>query len=122
MVEVDEAMSGEESTDMLDVEVYTRGTVTVVAARGEIDIVSVPLLKSAFEQAENVGAMVVADLSGVGFMGSAGLSALLVAVEGAKPHQLRVVVSSAVRRPIEVTGLDKMLALYDTLEAALSTS
>ncbi len=115
-------MSGEESTDMLDVEVYTRGTVTVVAARGEIDIVSVPLLKSAFEQAENVGAMVVADLSGVGFMGSAGLSALLVAVEGAKPHQLRVVVSSAVRRPIEVTGLDKMLALYDTLEAALSTS
>jgi anti-anti-sigma factor len=113
-------MSGEETTHMLDVEVQTRDDTTVVTARGEIDIVSVPVLQSAFEQTRGSGKPLVADLSGVGFMGSAGLSALLIAAEIAAPHQLRVVASGAVRRPIEVTGLDKRLAVFDTLDAALA--
>ncbi len=112
-------MSGDE-THTLDVEVHARENTTVVAVRGEIDIVSVPELQSALEKAGREGASLVADLSGVGFMGSAGLSALLVAAEAAKPERLRVVASSAVRRPIEVTGLDKVLEVFDTLDAALA--
>lgn len=112
-------MSGDEA-HTLDIEVHTRANTKVVAVRGEIDIVSVPQLQAALEQAGQDGAAAVADLSGVGFMGSAGLSALLVVADAAKPERLRVVASTAVRRPIEVTGLDKVLAVFDTLDAALA--
>ncbi|WP_067683415.1 STAS domain-containing protein [Nocardia miyunensis] len=114
-------MSGEDATRVLDVEVYRREGVTVIAARGEIDILSVPLLQSSFERVRAEGGSLVVDLSEVGFMGSAGLSALLVAAEAVAPRKLRVVASNAVRRPIEVTGLDTMLALFVTLDAALAS-
>ncbi|MBY8862094.1 STAS domain-containing protein [Nocardia sp. CA2R105] len=114
-------MSREDAARVLDVEVYTLDGATVIAARGEIDILSVPLLQSSLEQAHDDGVDVVVDMSEVGFMGSAGLSALLAAAEGAEPQKLRVVASSAVRRPIEVTGLDKVLAVFATLDDALAS-
>jgi anti-anti-sigma factor len=113
-------MSGEGNARMLDVHVRRADGTAVVAAEGEIDVASVSHLQTALEQAQSGSDPVVVDLSGVGFMGSAGLSALLVAAETAKPHRLRVVAASAVRRPIEVTGLDKVLAVFDTLESALA--
>ncbi|WP_228817523.1 STAS domain-containing protein [Nocardia transvalensis] len=105
---------------MLDVKVHTQGTTTVITVRGEIDIASVPHLQSALAEGQQGGRPVVVDMSNVGFMGSAGLSALLVASEAAEPQRLRVVASDAVRRPIEVTGLDKLLAMYPDLDAALA--
>lgn len=114
-------MSREDAARVLDVEVYALDGATVIAARGEIDILSVPLLQSSLEQAHDDGVDVVVDMSEVGFMGSAGLSALLGAAEGAEPQKLRVVASRAVRRPIEVTGLDKVLAVFATLDDALAS-
>ncbi|MFF0487827.1 STAS domain-containing protein [Nocardia sp. NPDC003482] len=105
---------------MLDVKVHTQGAATVIAVRGEIDIASVPSLQSALEEGQRGGNPLVLDMTNVGFMGSAGLSALMVASEAAKPQRLRVVASDAVRRPIEVTGLDKLLAMFPTVEDALS--
>lgn len=92
----------------------------VVAAQGEIDITSAPQLRAALETVPVGEQSPIVDLSQVAFMGSVGLSVLLAASEQASPQRLRVVVSSQVRRPIEVTGLDQVLALYDTLDQALA--
>ncbi len=115
-----QSVSGEGASRMLDVKVYSEGTATVIAVRGEIDIASVPHLQSALEEGQRSGGQLVVDMTNVGFMGSAGLSALMVASEAAKPLRLRVVASDAVRRPIEVTGLDKLLEMFPTLDDALT--
>ncbi|WP_081635673.1 STAS domain-containing protein [Nocardia sp. BMG111209] len=112
-------------SQLLTVSQHHEGDTVVVAAEGEIDITSAPQLSAALEA---VGADVTApivDLSGVDFMGSVGLSVLLAASEklktaNADAGQLRVVVSPQVRRPLEVTGLDKVLALFDSLQQALA--
>ncbi|MQY29526.1 STAS domain-containing protein [Nocardia aurantia] len=112
-------------SQLLTVSQRHEGDTVVVAAEGEIDITSAPQLSAALEA---VGAGVTApivDLSGVDFMGSVGLSVLLAASEKLKAAQadagqLRVVVSPQVRRPLEVTGLDKVLALFDSLDQALT--
>ncbi|MBF6177480.1 STAS domain-containing protein [Nocardia otitidiscaviarum] len=104
----------------LSVAVHEHDGTLVVTANGEIDIASVPELQSVLEETLATGRVPVLDMSGVGFMGSVGLSALLVAAEAAKPARLRVAASPQVRRPIDVTGLDEVVALFDTLDEALA--
>ncbi|MBF6399684.1 STAS domain-containing protein [Nocardia cyriacigeorgica] len=103
----------------LTVVVHERENSIVVAATGEIDIASVPELQAALD-ALAPGCVPVLDLTGVSFMGSVGLSALVAAAEAAEPHRVRVVSSPQVRRPIDVTGLDQVVALYETLDDALA--
>ncbi|MEV6558094.1 STAS domain-containing protein [Nocardia sp. NPDC051756] len=92
----------------------------VLTIGGEVDAVSAPQLQSGIEEAlERAPAVLVLDLSGVGFFGSAGLSVLLLALDKLDRDSLRVVASPQVRRPIEVTGLDGMLDVFETLSAAL---
>ncbi|MFB8277338.1 STAS domain-containing protein [Nocardia colli] len=92
----------------------------VLTVAGEVDAVSAPQLQSGVEDAlQRSPAVLVVDLSGVSFFGSAGLSVLLLALDQLTKDSLRVVASPQVRRPIEVTGLDGMLAVFDTLPAAL---
>lgn len=91
----------------------------VVAVRGEVDIVTAPRLQRALEAAAGDGAAtVVADLTAVPFFDSAGLNALIVADGGAA--ELRVAASRAVLRPMEATGLSKIIATFDSLDAALT--
>ncbi len=63
-------------------------------------------------------------LTDVDFLNSAGLTALLDATwhADARPEPLRIVVDAnrPVIRPIEVTGLDDVLALYHSVEEALN--
>ncbi|WP_280426357.1 STAS domain-containing protein [Nocardia carnea] len=105
---------------MLDVQVRIADGTTVVTVHGEVDMASAPQLQAALEDAQRGGNPLVVDMSEVGFLGSAGLSVLLVTTEAAGAAGLRVVASDAVRRPIELTGLDKMLAVYDSLDTALA--
>ncbi|WP_433654604.1 STAS domain-containing protein [Nocardia sp. CA-128927] len=93
----------------------------VLTIGGEVDAASAPQLQSGIEDALGAKpALLVVDLSGVRFFGSAGLSVLLLAVEAVTKNGLRVVVSPQVRRPIEVTGLDGILDIFDTLQDALT--
>lgn len=103
----------------LDVQVRAQDEFAILTVRGEVDMASAPQLQAALEQAQQGGKTLVVDMTQVGFLGSAGLSTLL-AVSKAAPDQLRVVASREVARPIELTGLDKLLAVYNTLEAAVS--
>ncbi|TCJ96972.1 STAS domain-containing protein [Nocardia alba] len=103
----------------LDVQARAQDEFEILTVRGEVDMASAPQLQAELEKAQRGGKTLVVDMTQVGFLGSAGLSALLV-VSKAAPYQLRVVASREVSRPIELTGLDKLLAVYATLEAAIA--
>ena len=114
-------MSGEGVPRLLDVAVRTENGTAIVTVQGEVDMASAPQLQAALEDAQRGGDPLVVDMSEVGFLGSAGLSVLLVISEAAAPGAgLRVVVSDAVRRPIELTGLDKLLSVHESLADALA--
>jgi anti-anti-sigma factor len=65
--------------------------------------------------------VLVVDLSGVDFLGSAGLTALVAAYEEAGSRTvLRVVAtSSATARPLQLTGLDQEIPVCAGREEAL---
>jgi anti-sigma B factor antagonist len=72
---------------------------------------------------DDTGTVLVIDLVGVSFLGSPGLAALVEVTRGARRRRepLRLVIDHTrpVIRPIEMTGLDDVLALYNTLDQAL---
>ncbi len=102
--------------DMLSVStrVEQDGAVTV-SATGDIDAYTAPLLRSALDSQLKLGRpQLVIDLSGVQFLGSAGLAALVETQKGANargiPLQL-IATTRAVTRALEVTGLIELFAI-----------
>ncbi|NKY86209.1 STAS domain-containing protein [Nocardia veterana] len=114
-------MNGERVSPLLRTEHRTEGSAVVVTVHGEVDMNSAPHLQTALDQAlQSEPSTVVLDMTEVGFLGSAGLSVLLATSQAGPAGGLRVVASPAVRRPIEVTALDKLLRLFATVEEALA--
>jgi anti-sigma B factor antagonist len=100
-------------SDLVTFEVTTADATVRIEAAGEIDSSSAPALRAELDAALDLAPReVVLDLGGVTFLDSAGLSALAAAhrratVEGVR---LRVLVSGrAVMRPLQITGLWKLL-------------
>jgi anti-sigma B factor antagonist len=83
-----------------------------VAVTGEVDIDTAPRMRDALLAGLAAGEPVVADLGAVTFMDSGGLSALIVthraATAAGLPFRLQHV-PPAVRRLLEVTGMDSFL-------------
>ncbi|MEV6320019.1 STAS domain-containing protein [Nocardia sp. NPDC051787] len=114
-------MSSESAHRALEVQVRSADDVVIVTVHGEIDMASAPRLQSALDEAlRDTPPAVVVDMSNVGFLGSAGLSVLVAASEAAGSGRLRVVPSDAARRPIELTALDQLLTVFDSVEDALA--
>ncbi|WP_189211122.1 MULTISPECIES: anti-sigma factor antagonist [Actinokineospora] len=113
---------------LLAVHPTDRDDAIIIAVDGDIDVLTAPRLAAAIGAAfDRLGARpLVVDLSRVGFMGSSGLRVLRESATEAVRHrglaQLRVVVDHArpVIRPIEIVGLDQVLALFHTVEDALT--
>jgi anti-sigma B factor antagonist len=101
------------------------GTATVLTVAGEVDMLTAPLLQEAVDEAlrDPAAGDVVVDLTSVTFLGSHGLAALVAAARTAQQRReaLRIVVDHhrPVVQPIQVTGLDGVLALYHRLDEAL---
>lgn len=110
---------------LLHVEVRREPAAIVVFADGDVDVLTVGRLRTVVDTALNdaAGRPVVVDLTAVTFLGSHGLAALAEAASKAERRQepLRVVVDEAraVIRPLQITGLDEVLALYYSVEEAL---
>jgi anti-sigma B factor antagonist len=89
-------------------------TVTVV---GEVDTFTAPVLRSSLDaQLEQQPKELVIDLSGVQFLGSAGLAVLVETQKSARARgvELRLVATTrAVTRPLEVTGLIDLFTIVD---------
>ncbi|WP_280244065.1 STAS domain-containing protein [Nocardia abscessus] len=114
-------MSSDSAPRALEVQVRSAADTVIVTVHGEIDMASAPHLQSALDGVlRDAPAAVVVDMSNVGFLGSAGLSVLLAASEATVSGGLRVVPSDAARRPIEVTALDRLLTVFDSVEEALA--
>jgi anti-sigma B factor antagonist len=98
--------------------------VPVVAAPEEIDITTAPRLQSALLEAVAHGnGTLVADLSRTRFCDSSGLHALLAAHKCAQAEggELLLVISAAhVLRVLAITGIDRMIPNFTSLEEALA--
>jgi anti-sigma B factor antagonist len=94
----------------------------VVSIGGEIDLSTAPAFEAAIAGALNEDpAVLVIELSAVTFMASAGLRVLASTQEKVgKSAQLAVVATTpATSRPIQLTGLDKVIPLYPTVDDAM---
>lgn len=96
----------------------------VVRVTGEVDMNTAPLLEKALAAAVptvTAPTVVVADLGGVTFLDSSGLSALINAHKlcEARPTELRIVATNpAVVRTFEIASLDGLLKVSGSLADA----
>ncbi|MFT7838836.1 anti-sigma factor antagonist [Saccharothrix sp. BKS2] len=96
--------------------------VVVVAVSGEIDMLTAPQLRADVLPRLDAGDTVVLDLSGVSFLGSAGLAVLVEASQHGKRRgsAFRVVaVERAVIRPLAATGLGEVFSVFESVDRAL---
>lgn len=113
---------------LLDVRSTDHDDALVLEVSGELDGLTAPrlraVLRNAFARLD--GRVLVLDLTKVWFLGSPGLRALLDGAKeaGGQPGRLplRVVVdrNRPVLRPIEMTGMDNVLALFYDVDEALA--
>jgi len=90
----------------------------------EIDVTNADEIRQALRAAACHGsAVLIIDMSGTTFCDSAGVQAIIDAYnenQNAKtPAQLRIV-TTAVRRIMTLVGIDQLVPVYSTLEAALA--
>lgn len=96
--------------------------VTVVSVSGEIDMLSAPALRAYVTTNLVDDGTFVLDLSGVSFLGSAGLAVLVGAAQesGTRAIAFAVVAADrAVTRPIVATGLGEVFDVHASLDEAL---
>jgi len=95
----------------------------VVTVGGEVDTLTAPKLAGFLNEQLSAARVVVVDLDGVEFLGSAGLSALFEANELATREQraLRLVCHSRIaNRALEATELREHFTFADTVPEALA--
>jgi anti-sigma B factor antagonist len=96
----------------------------IIVVRGELDLFAAPELKEAISQAlaDDVRDLIV-DLTRTVFIDSSGLAALMMAMRRAHGLGGRLVVIDAggsVARTFRVAGVDQILTIVSTREAALA--
>lgn len=115
----------------------------VVSVEGAIDMYTMPHLRAEIDTCfagglpgphdepstravtprASVCSIVVVDLTGVTFLASAGLELLVAANTAAHEHEqvVRVIIGDnwSVLRPVQIAGLDGLLAMFATVEDAL---
>jgi len=100
------------------------GGVPVVAVPGEIDLVNAPELHLALLEAAAYGSeTLVADMTRTRFCDSAGLHTLVAAHQRAQAEGgelLLVITSAAVLRVLALTGVDRVIANFTSLDDALA--
>lgn len=99
---------------------------TVVHVSGHVEAMTAPRLATAVTEAIRAGGSVVVDLTDVRFLDSAGLAALVRVTERSEDRgePLRIVVDQnrPVVRPIQITGLEYRLTLYESVADATAAS
>jgi len=104
------------------VAVEQHGAAVVLRVAGELDMLTTPRLAEAATSAlATRPPVLVIDLTGVTFLASVAMSAIVAAHEAGGEHtKVRVVGGTReTLRPITVTGLDNLLSVYPALAAAL---
>lgn len=112
----------DEDQPLMAVAVCQRDRIAIVTARGDIDLVTAPHLRTAVDAVlAEAPRAVVLDLTAVTFLASVGIAALLD-VRTAAGEELPVAVAArgpATARPLDLLGLTEILRVYPDLEAAV---
>lgn len=86
-----------------------------VEVRGELDLSTSPELGTVLRHEITAGRSVLLDLSGVTFIDSTGLNALLAALRWSRADNATLALAAdltdQVRRVVEITGLDELLPI-----------
>jgi anti-sigma B factor antagonist len=91
----------------------------LVALAGELDLAAAPQVSDSIDALADPTRPLVVDLSGLEFIDSTGIHALVHPT----PQQGAVVLvcpPGNIRRVLEMTRIDRVLALYESLDAALA--
>ncbi|WP_245672948.1 STAS domain-containing protein [Aldersonia kunmingensis] len=124
----DEAAAGAEpgiGSNEVEIAVTWHDNVVVLGVSGTLDMVTAPLLADAIQDSlENRPVAVIVDLTGVEFLASTGMTVLIATHEqiGRFAHFAVVADGPAVGRPLRLVGLDKLLTIHTTLDAALDAA
>ena len=117
-----------DETDQLrvesSVESHADARIAVVALEGELDLGVLGVLEAALGNGDNDRAGLVIDLTGLSFVDSAGIQALMAARAGMEESGTRsavvVVPGSNVERIFDMTGLLGQLAPHPDRDSALA--
>jgi anti-sigma B factor antagonist len=99
--------------------------IVVLGVSGTLDMVTAPQLAESIQhELRNQPAAVIVDLTDVEFLASVGMTVLLTAHGqiGDSAHFAVVADGPAVARPMQLVGVDKLLIMHTTLDAALEAS
>lgn len=99
----------------------THGTTEVVALAGELDMVNAPTVADALDTLVADGRQVVVDLTELTFIDSSGIHAL-VRPRGHEGAIELVCPPGNIRRVLELTKLQNVLQVHDTLGEALAAA
>jgi len=102
-----------------------KGDHTIIALTGEIDLQTSPEAREQLLELLKDRRHVLVDLSGVEYIDSSGIASLVEALQFAKSNGLffgLVDISEAAQQVIQLARLDKVFALYDTIEEALAAA
>lgn len=110
------------SVESFGLDASHQGDCAVLRVNGEVDLATAPRLREALTSLVTEGHLrVVVDLSGTDFLDSTGLGALVTGLKRvrAKGGEMRVVCTSErVAKVFEITSLDRVLPLYESVEQA----
>jgi anti-anti-sigma factor len=111
--------------EVLELSSQRQGAVTIVAARGDLDIITSPRLDSCLTEARRATAQVILDLSAVDFMDTSCLAVIVghwkkltarggsLALAGARYRYTKT---------LWITGLADRLPMFDDVRAALAAA
>jgi anti-sigma B factor antagonist len=113
----------EECPDMdLSLDVTERNGYTVLAVHGEVDVYTAPRLRERLVELVSQGKnQIVVDLEGVDFLDSTGLGVLVGGLKRLRSHDgdlTLVCTQQRILKVFEITGLTKVFAIHDSVDAA----
>ena len=108
----------------LGLDVTEHDGVAVLAVQGEVDVYTAPRLREKLVELVTQGKhRIVVDLEAVEFLDSTGLGVLVGGLKRVRSHDgdlSLVCTQHRILKVFEITGLTKVFAIYDSVDAALS--
>jgi anti-sigma B factor antagonist len=94
---------------------------SVVHVCGEVDLATVHLLNKALDAALSASRPIIVSFAKATYIDSAGIHALLLAKRRHQTTIAAAALAPTLKKIFELTGIDEIIPLYDTLDVALST-
>jgi anti-sigma B factor antagonist len=103
----------------------SRAPFTVLSVKGEVDVYTAPRLREKLVELVSQGKLkVIVDLEGVDFLDSTGLGVLVGGLKRLRSHDgdLQLVCTQQrILKVFEITGLTKVFAIHDSVDAAVAS-